>query len=423
MKLSNTPPLVASIAFLISGPAGVAAEWSHVMGPRYDRKSAEKVEPASVAGALRRVWEISADGGFSSFVTGNCKAYTVLPIKVDGMSRETAVAVDRKTGKTLWQTPFGETGYRSGGERGAEGNDGGDGPRATPVFFKNRIYVFGGKFDLYALDSENGRIVWQRDLIKEFGGKEITWSNAATPLIIGDRVLVAGGGKDQTFLAFRADNGEVLWKSGTDRPTHSTPVVTTIHGKEQALFMVERGLVSLDPAKGTELWHYPFPYRTSTAASPVVWGDIINCAAAYGVGGGACQVKRTGDQWEVTELWRSPGNEVAAHWTTAVVHDGFLYGIYGHRDFTKNSFKCVDIKTGKVQWEKPGFGPSQVIMAGGRLVATTDYGDLVLIEPTPSAFRELARKKVIEGKVWASPAVSDGQLLLRSTTKGVCLQL
>ena len=135
---------------------------------------------------------------------------------------------------------------------------------------------------------------------------------------------------------------------------------------------------------------------------------------AYGVGGAACQVTRTGEQWDVTELWRTPGHDVAAHWTTAVAHDGYLYGIYGHRDFAKNPFKCVDIRTGKVHWEKPGFGPSQVIMAGNQLVATTDNGQLVLIEPSPSAYRELARTKAIEGKVWASPALSDRQLLLRT---------
>src|SRR5205814_1320782 len=100
------------------------------------------------AGA-RRAWQIPAGGGFSSFVTGNGKAYTVLPTQVSGTTRETAVAVDRKTGKILWQTVLGEGGYRSGGERGAPGNDGGDGPRATPVFFKNRVYVFGGHFELY----------------------------------------------------------------------------------------------------------------------------------------------------------------------------------------------------------------------------------------------------------------------------------
>jgi outer membrane protein assembly factor BamB len=421
MKLHATRPIIVVLGIFV-GESG-AADWTHVMGPHYDRKSAESVVLPSVSGALRRVWEIPADGGFSSFVTGNGKAYTVLPTEVDGKSRETAVAIDRKTGKTVWQTPLGETGYRNGGERGAAGNDGGDGPRATPVFSSDRVFVFGGRFDLYAMDNETGRILWKRDLIKEYGGREITWSNAAAPLVIRDRVLVAGGGNDQTYLAFRADNGEILWKTGSDRVTHSTPVVATIHGQEQAIFMVERGLVSRDAADGRELWDYPFPYRTSTAASPVVWGDIVNCAAAYGVGGGACQVGRTGDQWEVTELWRSPGNEVAVHWSTAVAHEGYLYGIYGHRDFARNSFKCVDIRTGTVQWEQPGFGPSQVIMAGEQLVATTDYGDLVLIEPTPSAFRELARRRVIDGKVWATPAISDGQLLLRSTKKGVCLEL
>ena len=62
-------------------------------------------------------------------------------------------------------------------------------------------------------------------------------------------------------------------------------------------------------------------------------------------------------------------------------------------------------------------------MAGDRLLATTDAGEIVLIEPTPSAYHELSRVKGITGKVWASPALSDGQLFLRSTSKGVCLEL
>ncbi len=419
MSSYSTPALFAALALIVNGTAAGAAEWSHVMGPRYDRKSAESVPVPALAGTPRRLWEISVAGGFSSFVTGEGKAYTVIPTN----GRETAVALDRKTGKMLWQTPLGAMGYRNGGERGAEGNDGGDGPRATPVYSEKRVFVFGGKFDLYALDSGTGRILWQRDLIKEFGGSEITWSNAAAPLLVGDRVLVAGGGPNQSYLAFRADSGDVVWKAGSDEATHSTPIVATIHGKEQAIFLVKRGLVSRDPADGRELWHYPFTHRTSTAASPVVWGDIVNCAAGYQVGGGACQIKRVGETWEATELWRSLGNDTSAHWSTAVAHEGFLYGIYGHRDFAKNSFKCIDIRTGKIQWEKPGFGPSQLIMAGDRLAATTDYGDLVLIEPTPTAYREHARAKIIEGKVWAHLALSDGQLLLRSTTKGVCVDL
>jgi outer membrane protein assembly factor BamB len=410
-------PVLVFTAFATATAA--AAEWSHIAGPSYDRKSSEKVPTDWAAKKPRKLWEVPAGGGFSSFVTGDGRAYTVVPVK----SRETVMAVDRKTGKVLWQTPMGATGYRNGGERGAPGNEGNDGPRSTPVFSENRVFVFGAHFDLYALDAASGKILWQHDLIKEFGGREIVWSNAASPLVLGDRVLVAGGGNGQAYLAFRADTGAVIWKTGSDKPTHSTPIVATIHNQKQALFMAERGIVSLDPKDGRELWHHPFPHRTSTAASPVVWGDIVNCAAAYGVGGAACQVKREGDTWDTVELWRTPGDETASHWSTAVAIDGYLYGHYGHRDFAKNSVKCVDIRTGKVLWQKAGFGPSQLILAGDRLVATTDAGEIVAIDPNPKAYREIARTKGITGKVWASPALSDGQLLLRSTSQGVCLEL
>ena len=415
--------MIRIVLTLIAGAsAAFAAEWPHVMGPRFDRKSPEAVSIPWKTSAPKRLWKIPADGGFSSFVTGEGKAYTVLPIG----GRETVVAVDRKTGRMLWQTKLGPAEYRNGGDRGAPGNSGGDGPRSTPVFADKRIFFLGGLFDLHALDCETGKVLWRHDLIKEFGGNEIVWSNAAAPLVVGDRVIVSGGGRNQSALAFRADTGAVIWKAGSDRPTHSTPILATIHGKEQVLLMVERGVVSRDPADGRELWHYPFPYRTSTAASPVVWQDIVNCSAAYGVGGGACRVTRNGDKWSVDELWRSPGDrDTAAHWSTAVVHDGYLYGCYGRANetFGNGPFKCIDIRTGKIQWQKPGFGPSQVIMAGGKLVATTDAGKLVIIEPTPSAYRELASAKVIDGKVWGSPSVSDGQLFLRSTKEAACFEL
>ena len=155
----------------------------------------------------------------------------------------------------------------------------------------------------------------------------------------------------------------------------------------------------------------------------MVWLDIINCTAAYGVGGGACQVTRRGDTWQVEELWRSRGNrDTASHWSTAVAHGGYLYGCYGHNEHGRGSLKCIDIRTGKVMWQKPGFGHGQVILAGDRLVATSDTGVLALIEPTPSAYRELARADVLDGKVWASPALSNGRLFLRSSTQGVCLE-
>ena len=425
MKMNFRLPFFVPLLISLGAPAAWAGDWSSIMGPTNDRKTTEAAPAKWSAAAPRKLWEISVDGGFGSFVTGEGRAYVVLPTTVDGALRETLVAVDRKTGKTLWQTPLGfAKDYDGGGMRGARGNDGGDGPRATPVFFGGRVFVLGSKFDLHAVKADTGALLWKKELITDFGGHRIQWASAASPVVVGDRVIVSGGGAGQSALAFRADTGEVLWKAGDDRATHSTPILATIHGQPQVLFMVERGLVSRDPANGKELWHYPFPYRTSTAASPVVWQDIVNVTAGYGVGGAACQIVRNGDTWETKELWRSPGNrDTAAHWSTAVVHDGYLYGCYGHGEYGVGAFKCIDIRTGKVQWEQKGFGHGQTIMAGGRLLSTSDAGQLRVIEPSPTEFRELATAKVIEGKVWASLAFTDGQLFLRSTKQGVCLEL
>ena len=101
-----------------------------------------------------------------------------------------------------------------------------------------------------------------------------------------------------------------------------------------------------------------------------------------------------------------------------------LYGCYGRgrESHGTGPFKCIDIRTGEIKWAQPGFGPSQVIMVGKRLVATTDTGRLVVIDPSPEAYRELAASKVLDGKVWSTAAFSDGQLLLRSTKQAVCLE-
>src|SRR5688572_33053287 len=97
MKLHRTFIRAASLGALLTQVN--AADWSHLMGARHDRKTAETVEPAAVSGNMRRVWEIPTGGGFSSFVTGNGKAYTVVPTGPKEETRETVIAVDRKIGR------------------------------------------------------------------------------------------------------------------------------------------------------------------------------------------------------------------------------------------------------------------------------------------------------------------------------------
>jgi outer membrane protein assembly factor BamB len=187
---------------------------------------------------------------------------------------------------------------------------------------------------------------------------------------------------------------------------------------------MQSGLVSLEAGSGKLLWKFAFPYRTATGCSPVVSGDIVFVTAGYGIGGAACQVKKTDSGFEASELWRVKGdNLVASLWSTPVCKDGYLYGMISFKKFGKGPLKCVDLKTGEVKWEQPGFGAGNVLLVGNNLIALADDGEVVLVEASPQGYKELARTKAIVGKCWSTPALSNGHLYVRSTKEAACLDL
>src|SRR5262249_22605729 len=120
-------------------------------------------------------------------------------------------------------------------------------------------------------------------------------------------------------------------------------------------------------------------------------------------------------------LWEND-ESLSAHFSTPVYHDGFLYGFHGRQE-DGAQFRCVDWKTGKVRWSKDGFGCGSILVADGILLVLSEGGELVLVEPTSSGYREKARAEVLSGPVRAQPALSEGRLYVRDGTKLVCWNL
>jgi outer membrane protein assembly factor BamB len=83
----------------------------------------------------------------------------------------------------------------------------------------------------------------------------------------------------------------------------------------------------------------------------------------------------------------------------------------------------VDIRTGKDIWKEGGFGPGQVILVGDKVVATSDKGEVVVAAANHEKYSEVARKDVLEGKVWSYPVLAGGKIYARSTSEGVCLDV
>jgi len=390
-----------------------AGDWPQYRGPEHDGITAEKIATNWRQHPPRVIWSIPLGSSLGSISSGGGKLYAFVKQDAD----EAAVALDPATGKQLWTTVVDKT---------IIDKDGGDGPRSTPAFNDGKIYVLGTYQKLACLNAADGSVIWKHDLNDEFGGKEPAWGSAASPLVDGDRVFACCGGEKQSLLAFDKNSGKVVWKGTSEKPTHAAPIPATIAGVRQIIFYTQYGLVSVEPATGKELWKQKFQFNVSSAASPVMCGDdLVYVSAGYGSGSGAYQISLADGKWTSTEIWRRHGNKALNHWSTPIYKDGYIYGLYGFKQFKTEPLKCIEARTGKEIWSQDGFGQGQVIMAGGVLLATTDFGDLVLVQPTPDGYHEIARTHPFQGepKCWTDPTVANGHIYARSQTGAVCLDV
>lgn len=405
--------ILASVSFSHS----MAEDWTSYRGPESDGKSEESIGGVNwSAGGPTVAWKAKTPLGFSSFAVADGKAFTV----TGENESETCIALDASAGTEIWRFAMGSSKYeQGGGNAGAPGNRGGDGPRSTPTFNEGKLYVYDSYLTLYCLDAKSGQLVWKKDILNDFAGRNIKWLNASSPVVHGEAVFVGGGGEGQSFLAFNKNDGELVWKSGDEKITHATPTITSIKGQDQVVFFVQSGLVSVDAKSGEELWRCQFPFSVSTAASPVVDGDQVYCSAGYGVGAGLFKVNGGS---EADEMWFK-ANELMNHWSTPVIHDGHLYGLFEFKKYGKAPLQCVNLETGEIKWKKPGYGPGNCILVGDKLVVLSDAGEVAIVKATPDGYNELARAKVLSGKCWSTPAFSDGKIYVRSTEEAACIDL
>jgi outer membrane protein assembly factor BamB len=420
----KTCPLYSTLILGMTAGFLGAADWPQYRGPLTNGITTEAIQKVWTGAAPKQVWKVESEGGFSSFVVGGGRLFTLALKESEGAKQESVVALDAATGRELWFSALNFPKYDSGGDAGTDSNKGGDGPRSTPTIDGDRVYAFSSQLVLNCYEAATGKSVWSRDLIKEHSGRNIQWQNATSPLLDDGMIFVAGGGPGESLMGLDAKTGVPVWKAFDEKMTHATPVVATVAGQRQVIYFLQSGLLAVEPKTGRELWRYAFEYKVSTASSPVVEGDVVYCSAGYGVGAGAVRVKKEGDRFVATEIYRFRGNKpLANHWSTPVAKAGHLYGLFQFKEYGQGPFKCVDISTGEVKWEQAGFGPGHVILAGDKLLVLSDAGDLVVVEPSSSGYRELARAHILEGKCWTTPVIAGGRVYARSTREAVCLEV
>jgi outer membrane protein assembly factor BamB len=189
---------------MMTAGSSLAADWPQWRGPNRDGKSVD-------TGLLKQwpengpplAWRVDTLGG--GYSTPSIAAGRIFGMSNRG-DKEVVWALSEKDGSEIWVTSLGPA-FRQQPSQGREG------PACTPTVDGERLYVEGLGGNVACLQVQDGKIVWQRSLTEDLGGRRPMWSYRESPLVDGDKVVVTPGGADAIMVALNKLTGETMWKA------------------------------------------------------------------------------------------------------------------------------------------------------------------------------------------------------------------
>jgi outer membrane protein assembly factor BamB len=395
-------PLALAAVLAVAGLAG--ADWPQFRGPNRDDVSAEKgLLKAWPKEGPRLLWQGTGLGqGFSTVAVAGDRVFTM----GDKGGSCYVFALDRATGKGLWETRVGP----------AASPGGFPGPRGTPTVDGSLVYALGQLGDLVCLESATGAEKWRKNLPKDYKGEVGGWRYSESPLIDGERLVCTPGGRSATMLVLNKTTGEEVWRAPLGfRAGYSSIVISQACGLKQYVQLTDGGgVLGVSAADGKLLWRYArLAPNTANIPTPIVLGNQVFCAAGYGKGGALLTLSADGKGGiRVKEEYYNP--------RLRNKHGGLVIVgayVYGDTDDSGRPF-CAEWKSGTVKWTKGrsrGNGSASLTYADGHLYVRYANGYVALVPAEASGYREKGIFKIPNGdhNSWAHPVVVDGRLYLR----------
>jgi outer membrane protein assembly factor BamB len=308
--------------------------------------------------------------------------------------------------------------------------------RTVPAVNEKYVVTIGPRCQVMCVGREQGDLRWGIDLVKEFGTEVPFWYTGQCPLLEGDTVILAAGGKS-LFVAIDCNTGKKIWETPNPRSwkmSHSSLMPMTWKGKRMYVYSAIGGVCGISASgadRGRILWESTAFAPAVVAPSPVILArGRIFVAAGYGAGSAVIQLKEEGGRFsaEVVQKYK-PLEGLASEQQTPILSDGCLYGIQPKdAGGLRNQFvvcretDCMKILTGSGKVARFGLGP--YLLADGKFFILNDDGEMTIAKVTPGEFRELDRARIIEGQdSWGPMAVTGGFLLMRDSRQMVCLDI
>jgi outer membrane protein assembly factor BamB len=310
-------------------------------------------------------------------------------------------------GEKQWQTTLGKEWMKSY-----------PGSRCAPTIVDDLVYVGTGIGNLYCIRESNGKLVWSKDLIKDFNGVLPIHGYSEAPLIDGDKIFWTPGGKENNVVALNRFTGKLIWsnKGFGERSGYNSPKLIELPARNILVNFSAYHLMGFDTKTGRLLWaheqdNYPvkdrIPGNGDTHSNTVLYE---NGSIYYAAGDGNCGVKLnlSQDGTGITQVWRNKG------------FDSFMGGILKIGDYlygsgtVKPELLSINATTGQLT-DSLRIGSGALIAADNMLYYYTQKGDLNLLSFDQGKMKEVSSFRIKKGNLqhFSHPVIYKGILYQR----------
>lgn len=428
--------IVFLVALVVVSPPAHGDDWPQWMGPNRDNVWREQgVVSEFPAAGPRVLWRTRIAGGYAgAAVAGGrvfaCDYMTAADVKVANFERkastgkERVLCLDEATGAVLWTHEYPVTytiAYPAG-------------PRCTPTVHGDFVFTLGAEGNLFCFEAATGRVVWSRDLKRDYATKAALWGWASHPLVDGDRLICVVGTDVAHAAAFDVRTGKEIWRTGKAlEQGYVPPSIVEAAGVRQLVLVKPDGIYAVEPETGKLLWETPYNADNgSIIMTPVRVGDHLYVG---GYQGKNLLLKLKHDAPGVDVVWRNkPKQGISAVNVQPFVADGLVYGFHENGEL-----RAMRVPEGDFAWrgggplgERPqGSGTAFLTRHADRFFLFTESGDLVIARLTPTGYEERSRAHLLEATnnafgrqvVWCPPAYANRAIVIRNDAEIIRVSL
>ena len=343
------------------------------------------------------------------------------------------------------------------------------GSRSVPSLDGNYIYSCGVYGDLYCIDINSHKPVWNKNVWTDFGGDPGNdtidhggfgghgnfpiWAISQCPLVYGDLLIIASHAPEAGVVAYDKLTGEMVWKTpNLGNETYVSPAIVKIDGADHVVMVTSStnpvgrpdapktlgNIVGIEPLTGEVLWTFAeWDCHISVPSAVDAGNNKVLVVGGYELGALMIEVKKQADGgYGTTEVFRT--EEFGDQTKPPLLIDGYFYAQFGTNN-TRDGLTCMNMD-GEIMWKTkrdPGFNKGSMIFADGLILATDGAKFLYLIEPDPSEFKPLASSELLTAadtgddrmaarfgtQNWAPIALADGRLLIRDQSRLMCVRV